>query len=125
MVYGGIYWLGVSVGGMGESQGGVLQQGPNIPLSGLMVGYLGEVRWLGSWGEGRGDHAPCAIVCICHSLTYHQLSKPLGWFKGSVLPIGHVGPVRRNHLNENPLLGWGGPIHCVGLEVGGRRFGSN
>ena len=54
---------------------------------------------MGGLGEDRGDHAPCAIVCICHGLTHHQLSKTMGWFKGSVLPIGHVGPTRRNRLN--------------------------
>ena len=33
MVYDGIHWLGVSVGGMGESRGSFPQQGPHIPLA--------------------------------------------------------------------------------------------
>ena len=34
MVYGGIHWSGVSVGGMGGSQGAIFsQQGPHIPLA--------------------------------------------------------------------------------------------
>ena len=54
MVYGGIHWSGVSVGGMGESQGGVLQRGPNIPfdchLSGLIGWVLGGRP--GGWEAG-------------------------------------------------------------------------
>ena len=82
MVYGGIHWSGTSVGGMGESKGGVSPSKALtfhwLHLSGLMVGHLGG-GWVAGWlGEGRGDHAPCAIACICHfTLNYPILGESL------------------------------------------------
>ena len=151
MVCGGIHWSGVSVSGMGESQGGVLQQGPNIPfgchLSGLIGGVLGGRP--GGWMVvGKVEETMCHVTITCihhftklvqfwgsHLCRFGKIS--LGFFQwggggnkwgglmDSVLPIGRAGPKCRNCLNYNPLLGWEGPIHCVGLEVGGQRLGSH
>ena len=130
---------------MGESQGGV---SPNealtfhwLHLSGLMMGHLGGARVAGWLGEGRGDHAPCAIVCLvfypnlansggvpCADLGNSPWGCSYGGSKWGGLKdlccqlatwVQHI----ETTSTKNPLLGWG-PVHCVGLEVGGWRFGS-
>ena len=120
----GVWWdtLVRYILGMGESQGGVLQRGPNIPLVAPLWSNGGAFGGrLDGWAVGGkvGEticHVP--IACICHStLTYPILGESLvqiwenllgvlpmgggtmGWFIGSVLPIGRVGPTHRNYLN--------------------------
>ena len=83
MVYGGVHWSGVSVGEMEESQGGVLQQGPNIPfdchLSGLIGGVLGgrPGGWV-VWGKVGETMCHVTITCICHSLNSSPIAQTLG-----------------------------------------------
>ena len=125
MVYGGIHWSGVSVSGMGESQGGVLQQGPNIPfdchLSGLIGGVLGGR--LGGWVVvGKVGETMChvTITCIRHFTQLVQSwgsplcrfwkislglggSYPLCWVGGRRLEFQK--PLKSNTFSCVPLLG--------------------
>ena len=97
-----------------------------------MVGYLGEIRWLGGLGKVGETMCHVSIACIHHStLTYPFLGESLvqiwenllgvlpmggtmGWFIGSVLPIGHKPP------QIKAFVGFGGS--CPLCSIGGRRL---
>ena len=94
-------------------------------------------------GEGRGDHAPC--VHNLHLSFYPNLSnsggvpcvdlgkspwgssnggKPWGGLKDLCCQLAARVKHVETASTKSPLVGLGGLIHCVGLKVGGQRFGS-